>query len=457
MAASDSLLPLLACPRCARTPLDGSADKFACGGCGTEFPSLDGIPWLFAEPTAALGEWRERLHFVLRRLDQDLERLATEARQPELHALTKRRLEHLSEAYRDHSRRLREILAPLQIEQLKASYEVYVALRTRLPSSQGLTTYYANAHRDWCWGEQENRASFELVAEALGSSPLAKVLVLGAGASRLAYDVHQNCAPELTVACDFNPLLLLLAQRVVRGEPVALYEFPIAPKSGDDQAVLRRLAAEAQVRDGFHFVLGDALQAPFAAGAFDAVITPWLIDIVSEDLPQFAGRINRLLKTGGSWINFGSLTFSGPSHARCYGLEEVLALVETAGFSPPAPRQDTIPYMCSPASRHGRREEVTTWSAVKRQALGELPCHQALPDWVIKGEDSVPLLPAFQLEAVTTRIHAFILSLIDGQRSIRDMVELVAERQLMTVAEAEPAIRSFLIRLYETSSESHQR
>jgi hypothetical protein len=41
------------------------------------------------------------------------------------------------------------------------------------------------------------------------------------------------------------------------------------------------------------------------------------------------------------------------------------------------------------------------------------------------------------------------MSLIDGKRSIKDMARLVIEQRLMTADEAEPAIRSFLIKMYD--------
>ena len=47
--------------------------------------------------------------------------------------------------------------------------------------------------------------------------------------------------------------------------------------------------------NGFHLVLGDALRAPFPDGSFDTVVTPWLIDIITDDLPVLAARINNLL------------------------------------------------------------------------------------------------------------------------------------------------------------------
>ena len=85
------------------------------------------------------------------------------------------------------------------------------------------------------------------------------MLVLGAGAGRLAYDLHQCTDADLTVGLDFNPLLLGIARRASRGEEIDLWEFPIAPKSARDHAVLQRFDAEP-ARPGLEFVLGDALR-----------------------------------------------------------------------------------------------------------------------------------------------------------------------------------------------------
>jgi hypothetical protein len=107
--------------------------------------------------------------------------------------------------------------------------------------------------------------------------------------------------------------------------------------------------------------------------------------------------------------------------------------------------------MCSPASRHGRRERVVSWTATKARNAKKTPRHEALPDWLVRGKDPVPLLDSFRAQATATRIHAFIMSLIDGRRSLSDMAQVLEQQNLMTRAEAEPAIRSFLIKMYEDS------
>ncbi|MEX1267084.1 MAG: hypothetical protein WEA08_09175, partial [Woeseia sp.] len=75
----------------------------------------------------------------------------------------------------------------------------------------------------------------------------------------------------------------------------------------------------------------------------------------------------------------------------------------------------------------------------------------ALPDWLVTGREPVPLLPSFQTQAMSTKIYAFIMSLIDGKRSIADMAKVLDQQQLMTRAEALPAIRNFLTRMYDDS------
>mgnify|MGYP001826429882 CR=1 FL=1 len=447
-----ALADLLACPRCDKSPLELSDNVYHCKACKVDFPSIDGIPWLFAEPQAALGKWRGRFQLAVQKLGHEIAGLERELEDDDLGALTRRRVERYRKCVESHQRKLQKLLRPLDVQALQGNYETYLALRTRLPADQGLNTYYANVHRDWAWGEEENQASLRQVQAVLHDhAELGNVLVLGAGAGRLAYDIHTHFDCAATVAVDFNPLLLLIAQAVTRGEKVHLYEFPIAPLALEDDAVLRTLSAPEPADDNFHLVLGDALRPPFPEEAFDTVITPWLIDIISEDLPVFGARINRLLKQEGRWINFGSLAFSSPEQSRRYSPEEVKAIVSEQGFSDPYVSQTTIPYMCSPASRHGRQERVFTFSAYKERSADRPERHKALPDWLVTGDEPVPLSPSFRQQAMSTQIYSFIMSLIDGKRSIKDMAALLEKQRLMTREEAVPAIRTFLTKMFDDS------
>jgi len=449
---SSNLLSFLACPRCDKAPLEIDDGVYHCKACDIDFPSIDGIPWMFAEPQATLGEWRGRLQFSLQQLSQESAQLDAELGNKDLRPLTKRRIERYKKATDSHRRSLQKILQPVDVQSLHGNYEGYLALRTRLPADQALNTYYANVHRDWAWGGEENKASIKQVRAVLHeNAELGNVLVLGAGAGRLAYDLHMQMDCTTTIAMDFNPLLLLIAQSVTQGESLKMYEFPIAPRSLEDDAVMRTLAAPDVIRDGFHLLLGDALRPPFAAQSFDTVVTPWLIDIITEDLPVLAARINGLLKPNGRWVNFGSLAFAHPERARRYSPEETKAIVSENGFSDPYVSEATIPYMCSPASRHGRQERVFSFSAYKERDAEKPERHRALPDWIVTGTEPVPLTPSFRSQAMTTQIYSFIMSLIDGKRTLKDMAVVLEKQKLMTKEEAEPAIRSFLTKMYDDS------
>jgi uncharacterized protein YbaR (Trm112 family) len=133
------LIDLLACPRCDKTPLGRGEDKLHCKACDIDFPLLEGMPWLFAEPQATLGEWRGRLQMALQQLSHELAGLEKELQNKELHALTRRRLERYRKAVENHRRALQKLLRPLDVQTLHGSYETYLAMRTRLPVDQGLT------------------------------------------------------------------------------------------------------------------------------------------------------------------------------------------------------------------------------------------------------------------------------------------------------------------------------
>jgi hypothetical protein len=424
-----------------------------CAGCSSGFPVIGDIAWLFADPRQVLAEWRGRLSLLTQHLASEAAAMRAEAQASGIAAATRRRLIHVATANEDQVVRLNALLAPIGLDQASASEGTLQALGTRLPTEQGLTNYYVNLHRDWSWGDAENAAALAEIRAVLGGSAagLGRTLVQGAGAGRLAYDLHAAGDSPLTVATDFNPLLLFAAREIFAGRSVGLYEFPIAPRRIEDHAVLRTLAAPAPARDGLVLVAADALQPPFADGAFDTVVTPWFIDIIGESLARVAARINLLLKPGGRWINFGSLVFSRASFAERVSLEEVLEILPVAGFAPPEPRETTIPYMRSPASRHSRLEHTVAWATDKVGPPAESPRARQLPDWLLQADKPVPRTRAFELQQVSSRVHAFLLALINGERSMRDMARVLVEQRLMSPQEAEPSVRLFLARLHEQS------
>jgi hypothetical protein len=449
----NSLSSVLACPRCGRGPVTLERAGWMCGGCSSGFPVIGEIPWLFPEPRQALSEWRGRLRLLTQHLASEALAMRTGLATRDLLAGARRRLEHVAQANEDQIERLRTLLAPLGLEESGMSEATHRGLGTRLPTEQGLTNYYVNLHRDWAWGGEENQASLQELRALLGAElkGLGRTLVQGAGAGRLAYDLHAAGDSPLTVATDFNPLLLFVARELFAGRTVELYEFPIAPRSIEDHAVLRRLAAPGPARDGLVLVAGDALHPPFADGSFDTVVTPWFIDIIGEPFARVAARVNLLLKPGGRWINFGSLAFSRAAHVERVSLEEIIEQLPQSGFADFKVHEASMPYMRSPASRHARIESTVAWITSKVAAPAEIPRARVLPEWLTEPDRPVPRTPALEMQAISSRVHAFLLAMINGERSMRDMARMLVEQRLMSATEAEQAVKTFLARLHEES------
>lgn len=442
MSWSPALAELLACPQCGAR-LAGAG----CLPCRTDYPTIGGIPWLMPEPRVALVEWRGRLHHLLTHYATEAARQRGALESEGIGPLTRRRLHYVAAALEDQAARMRELMQPLGVDKRGEAHAVHVALGTELPLTQGLSSYYANLHRDWCWGDAENRASAAAVLASLPSGwRPQRMLVVGAGAGRLSYDLHAELKPALTVALDFNPLFLLAVKQLLAGRTLELYEFPIAPRTIADHALLRPLAAPQPPAPGLELLLADASAPPFRPGCFDLVLTPWFVDVAGEPASRVVARANGLLKRGGHWINHGSLAFADAGPGDAVSLEELLEQLPASGFAGALPQETAMPYLASPASRHARRETVITFCARKESDATMPERGRPVPEWLQRSDLPVPALPQFRARSLSTRVYAFLFAMIDGERTVRDMARLMEQQKLMTAEDAEPAIRRFLAR-----------
>lgn len=72
-----------------------------------------------------------------------------------------------------------------------------------------------------------------------------------------------------------------------------------------------------------------------------------------------------------------------------------------------------------------------------------------VPEWLHRSDQPVPQLPQFRAQALSMRVYAFLLAMIDGEHTVRHMTRLMEQQKLMTAEDAEPAIRRFLARALE--------
>jgi SAM-dependent methyltransferase len=460
--ALETLRPLIACPACAaeEISIDTSLNALRCAQCDTRFPYFrcgkSIIPWLFAEPDTTRLEWKARYNGFLHANASQQERLKKALGESRNSIAGRRRINRQLKGRKQHREQVTRLIAPLGLSDIDWPADATDLLHKKLPRNQGLSSYSANIFRDWAWENGENEAMISAVDGVLKADSrdcIGSVLTLGAGACRLSYDLHHRYSATSSVVADINPLLLQIASEVIGGETVSLYEFPLAPLNEASFAVPQKCRAPGRPEKfndaDFLFVLADALDPPFARDSFDTVVTPWLIDIVPQDVRQFIPRINQILPVGGVWVNTGSLAFFHKEVAWCYSEEEVLSLVEENGFELLSVERQTIPYLQSPLSAHGRIESVLSFSARKYEEAGIPDTYSYMPDWVIDTSLAVPTSPDIVVSSSSHLLSAQVLAIIDGKRTINQIARAVASQYGLGTPETIHAVKRILVDAWE--------
>ncbi len=299
----------------------------------------------------------------------------------------------------------------------------------RVPGEGVATAYFDQIHRDWGWGPGEPEAALEVLLDTLGDRRPQRLLVLGAGACRLPYELHRAAGIETTVAIDINPFPFFVARRVLAGETVTLTEFPRSPRDSHRVAVERALGCSNAAAEGFHLLFADGLEPPVPDASFDLVLTPWFIDQVPKDLATLVPTIHRTLRDGGAWLNHGPLLYQ-PKHtqpAHRYREDEVHELVEATGFSLARHRWDRLLYMQSPDGSQGRTEGVATFLAEKTDLPGS-PSEAEIPVWLEDPSVVVSPWPGLEDYRPPHPMFAAVAKLIDGNRSAQMIADEMVRR-----------------------------
>jgi len=348
------------CVRCAAA-LDLSAAAPRCKRCHQPYGVLGRIPILLPRVEDHLSLWRGQLSALKAQGEQTLRAIEGELESPGLLPSGVARLRALSDALRDQVRDIAELVGP-------ALGSAPLATEGgSLP--RGIVEYIQFLYRDWGWESGGNRENEQALAALQGvrePTALGRTLVIGAGACRLAYDLHHQCEASETAVIDIDPFLLLIAEAVVRGQGVRLTEATANVQELSQVAKQWELRAPAGPLDAstFHFFLANGLAPPFADGTFDTVVTPWFIDQVPSDLPAFLGVLSRQVRKGGRWLNTGPLIYPADTPlAKRYSREEVFELAERAGFRIERWSTETRSHLLSPLSGRARVEWLLSFEA----------------------------------------------------------------------------------------------
>jgi SAM-dependent methyltransferase len=441
MIPSASLAQDLYCPRCGGTVRE-TEGAFGCARCGGGYPHIGRIPCFVQDPALWRTLWLRRLDDYSTSVEMRVGALKQEAESPALLPRTRQRLLRLAAGFEHQLEAVTELFEPLEVgaDPLPA-----MVIPSRPETGSAVLECYEHVFRDWVWGARECELSLAFLKPILPTG-LEKVAVYGAGAGRLAVDIHQSCEPAKTFALDVNPLPFLIADRLLAGETLTLPEFPVDPNSDAEVVIARSLTRPFAPRDGFAFVFADALRPPFAPGTLDAVVTSWFIDVARADLRQTAAAINRVLRPGGLWLNLGPLRFHGEL-VRSYTIEEVLELVAGGAFELESNDRQDIPYFDSPVSGSRRTDTVFRFVARKSGDAAAVEIPDPLPPWVSNPLLPVPITPALVALGRTSMFTTGVLSMIDGTRSIVDVSQALGAAWGVEPGRLQDELRAFLARL----------
>jgi hypothetical protein len=398
------------------------------------------VPCLVEDPALWRELWRTRLEDYVRAGEARLRALAVEIDQPNRFASTRARLERVRSAIAEDLRSYSELF-----RDFAAAAPGGAPALPHAPANAVVAEYSENLFRDFVWGRAEAAATLELVRR-LAPGPLGKTAVYGVGTGRLALDIQQLLDAERTFGFDLNPLPLLVTSRLLSGDTIDLYEFPPSPHSTAETAVRQRLSLAVSKPEQLVLAFADALRPPLAPGYLDTVVTPWFIDAVPADIRETAAAVNRALRPGGHWLNFGPLRFKG-AIAQRYTIEEVEEAVTDSGFALGPRFHEDVPYFHSPHSGAHRTERVFAFAGTKIGDARAVPARPLFEPWLSDPGTPIPALPSLAALQRSSAFTAGIVAMVDGRRSLADIAQQLSQEWQVPSERLLTELRLFFARL----------
>lgn len=428
-------------------------------GTNATYPKVSDIPWLFPDPKHVLASWRERADRLLQEYAAEVTDLK-ETIKDSSSTLTKQRIERIRSLKIQQLETLKRILEPMKLG-TKLSLPKKTAFGYRLPFNQGLLGYFPNVARDWGAGNEladhENRMLFEttlnaIPAEIQNHQPR-RILVLGSGASRLAYDVAKHFPKSLVVALDLNPVLLLAAKSVTDGERLKAVTFSVSPRDRLNPGKTIDLVAPKGQATNLKFAFGDVYALPFQEETFDLCISPWLVDILPRRFSELTNSIYQVLKPDGHWVNCGAWFFNFQNEVDNISLAEAEEIGKSLGWSPLSSSLVETPYLHSEQDNHRRFETMTVFTWRKSKPLEAKSAAESLRpsiddrvEWIRNPAIVVPKLPPFTSSAETYATMAWVLAQVDGKRNLNEIAAILVQQSGMEPVQALDAVQSFFDR-----------
>ena len=438
---------ILICPVCAK-----DINGMQCDGCKSEFFALGDIPCVFTSGINQKKLWQHQMAMMEAQGSEALGNLDYLLQGYDVSTLTRARLE---EARASMEESLNVILSQFSEGGLVAQRDE----RFEQTTVENPTEYYHHILRDWAWDNESspyfetnaNDANLKRVLDVWHKPKPEKMLVLGAGAGRLSWDLHEALKPQLTIASDINPFLLTCAQNLIKDRKnISLPELYTYPQVGYPFSKSWQMVPPADSGDlrSQWFALGaDVWNMPMQESSVDTIVTSWLLDVTGGDIKDLIAVVSYLLKPGGTWINTGPLLYSRQvSFDMKYSAEEILNFAEMTGFVINKQSVDEIAHMVSPLNARFHHEQLLTFSARKESMAYAIPEVSNLDEWLTPPWLVMHHLPVPAINFECEMGHEFIgqvLSLVDGEKSIHLIGQLLQSSMPAGVSAKEAIVALF--------------
>ncbi len=441
--------------------------------------SINGLKLDFESPLAWLLNFRASALRTLANLEADAKRTAqslhSHKNTPASDTQTLTRLQNILQAQNFNHQKLSKMFQPL-IEHPALPHALGSFTGAPSLQTESLEANFVNLFRDWAWpyvsategqATEETRAHLKAILDLLPDRKMTRVLILGAGSARLAFDLACEIKCDEIVATEINPLLFLAAKEILDGKTLDLYEIAELPASLETASVKQslKLPTDVQMKSKLTLLFNDFTEDRLQEAQFDIVITPWFIDVVGLPFEITRSKINRLLTVGGSWVNLGPLMFMTNDRSELLTNDEIQSRLSqsNSGFRVERKSQNWLTQLKSSLSATFRTDAVYGWRADKienqktEQVLDTNQTTAPRAEFIQDTGKPVVLerlLPNLDLEEAA-QSHALLSEILmachEGQ-SVRQMATKLAPDFGLPAEAVEPIVQGVLVNFIRSQS-----
>lgn len=445
----------LSCPGCKHdliVQLDEN-QSISCPECKASYPIVAGIPILLPEPSLYLAESALILKNHLLEKERHLKDIESGI---ETNILRRNPLKLLKKGTKVNVEHLQEIMETLINATPKKSL-LELAITYKESRSYGFNLKdWRYVRRDWCWlptSENQLDIIHNTINDVIAQRPDSEhqqTLVLGAGTGRIAVEMARTYNKVFAIDRSFS--MVYFYQKVMK-EDFYFYEItPINSKTGRDVTRIVKATASPptneqpnetlrQLAEKVDFCVGDAMNLALPNESVNSVISAYFTDVLA--LKLYLDEVYRVLKPGGLFIHFGPFDYPFESITEKLGIDNVKSIFLKYGFTILEDKHVFCHHMQT--SVHQSLFSYNNWFFVAQK-----PEVEVQPKQLITGASVVSIKNKIQFNhtgyisddgTVEERQSIFIngteyhgadtmmliLDLVDGQKSINDILDALNE------------------------------